>query len=165
MRQLKVLCFALVLAVAACRSVPADVRAAHDASQASTTAATFVAEETLNKIESKSAELSDESVSAAFATWKTEYNNLVMTRAIVLDYLRISPKDSEVAKSYIVAHRILNDMNGGFNQIDMHWRLMIAEENAEKAALFVKLFRRDIERFRTLNRQFDEWFRQFSVKG
>jgi len=165
MRQIKVLCFALVLAVAACRGIPAEVRAAHDASQASTMAATAVAQETLTKIEAKSAELNDDSVSAAFETWKTEYSNLLMARSIVLDYLRLKPGDAEVAQAYLTGNRILNDMNRGFNTIDMYWNLMLQEENAEQAATFVQLFRKDIERFNALNRRFDEWIRQFPVKG
>ena len=165
MRQLKIFCLALVLAVAACRSVPADVRAAHDGSQASTSATMTIASQTLSLIESKSEELSDESVSHAFDLWKMEYNNLIQMRLIVLDHLKINPKDSDVVTSYILGNRLLSDMNVGFNQIDMHWKLMLDGANADKVALFIKLFRRDIKRFRILNRKFDEWIRQFTVKG
>jgi hypothetical protein len=165
MRQIKVLCLALVLAAVACRGIPVAVRDAHNESQTSAMAATLVAQETLVKIEAKSAELNDVSVSAAFETWKTEYTSLLTARTVVLEYLQTKPSDSEVAQAYLTANQILRDLNGGFNQISMHWRLMIAEENAEQAARFVYLFRKDIERFNTLNRKFDEWIRQFPVKG
>ena len=85
-------------------------------------------------------------------------------RNIVLEFLRENPKDIETAKAYLVGTRIIGDLTGGFGEIDRYWSKMIDPEFDLAAKEFIKVVRRDIERFRVLERKFNEWIRQFPVK-
>jgi len=164
MKQIKILFTVLIFALAACRSVPRDVRTAHDLSISESSAAFVIAEDTLNKIEIKSQALNQDSVRDAFTEWNNHLDIVVEARRIVEAYLR-SGSDPELINSYVVASQLLSDMDRGFLVIDAAWESMLALENTAKAAEFVALFRKDIQRYRTLERKFDEWIKQFKVRG
>lgn len=165
MKTLKFLLVTLVLAIAACRSVPTEVRQAHDLSMVESEQAMGIASDTLTKIETKSEELNDESVSAAFNDWSEHMAKIIEARNVVANYLNESKAGEDVTGPYTVAQIILSDMHNGFSQINRWWADMLKEENDAAAAQFVAMFRRDIDRFRTLERKFDEWIKQFKVRG
>jgi hypothetical protein len=165
MRQLKVFLAVLVFAIAACRSVPSEVRQAHDLSLVESRAALETAQDTLTKIETKSEELNDESVMASYKEWKEHVENLYEARETVRKYLVDSKAGTDVIEPYAVGQQLLIDMNDGFAAILMSWKEMLKSENQTEAAEFVRLFRKDIERYRVLERKFDEYIKQFKVKG
>lgn len=165
MRTMSKLFLVLVLAVAACRSVPRDVADAHQITKTEGEAAMVLASDTLTKIETKSEELNDASVDAAFEEWQEHLNAVLEARAVVTKYLNESKAGDDVTKSYAVAQQLLLDMHGGFIAIDKYWQQMLLEERAADAERFVTLFRKDIARYRELMRKFDEWISQFRVKG
>lgn len=165
MRQLKVILAVLVLAIAACRSVPSNVRAAHDLSLTESKAAFVIAEDTLAKIETKSAELNDATVSAAYVLWLEHRNKVVSARGVVARYLADSKAGKDVTEPYATGRQLLADMNRGFAVINARWVDILKTENDADRVEFVALFRKDIDRFRVLERKFDEYIKQFKVKG
>ncbi len=164
MRTLKSLVLVLVLAVAACRSVPSDVATAHQTSKTESAAALTLAEGTLQKIEDKSAELNDASVTAAYNEWAAHVAKIREARAVVAKYLVDTSAGPDLTGPYQVANQILADMDTGFGLVNLHWQEMLEDGRAADAAEFRRLFRRDIERYRILQRKFDEWISQFRVK-
>lgn len=164
MKTIKSIVFILFLAIAACRSVPSDVNQAHQLSKVESAAALSVAEDTLEKIEDKSAELNNTSVTAAFDSWATHLKNIQEARIVVQNYLVQTKAGDDLTGPYNVANQLLLDMNGGFVGISVSWADMIKPEREVDAVKFIALFRKDIERYRVLQRKFDEWINQFKVK-
>jgi len=165
MRQLKVFLAVLVFAIAACRTVPTEVRQAHDQSLIESRAALEVADDILFKIEVKSLELNDEFVMASYKEWKEHVEILYKARDTVHKYLINSKAGVDVTSPYAVGQQLLVDLNDNFATILVSWKEMLKTENEEDAAEFIKLFRKDIERYRILERKFDEYIKQFKVRG
>lgn len=164
MKSLKVLLGMLVLALAltGCRSVPGEVLASHNMSVVASRFAFEIAEDTLVRLEEKSITLG---VADEFLQW-TEHLNLIMTyRGTVQKYLVDTKADTDVVGPYSIGHKLLVDMHGGFWMVNAHWKDMLREENDEARTRFIELFRKDIERFKVLERKFNEWISQFRVKG
>jgi hypothetical protein len=166
MRTIKSLLLVLVVAIAACRSVPQEVKDAYNRTKTDGAAILVVAEDVLDKIETASSEVNDEYVSAAYNKWHEHYEQLVSDRAVVVDYL-LSSKADKAANGYIVAGKLLSDMNISMREIVVHWETMLSdvENNPNIIGKFIDTFRRDIQRYRTLQRKFDEWIEQFRVRG
>lgn len=164
MRQLKVFLAVLVLAIVSCRSVPSDVRQAHDLSMTESAAALGIATDILVKIETKSIELSNESVTAAYTQWRQHMVKISAARDVVYRYLVDSSAGTDVTIPYSTGAKLLNDMNRGFVTIEASWTSMLLAENDAAAKNFIALFRKDIQRFKVLEHKFDEWIKQFKVK-
>ena len=164
MRALSNVLLALVIAVAACRSVPRDVHDAHELSKTESKAALVVAEGLLDKIALKVEDLSDDVVIAEHKKWMASLDTTIKAREVVLQYL-IDNEEFDLGDAYVVGLKLLHDMNGGMTMIRLYWKQMISEERTTDAAKFVQLFRKDIARFRELERKFNEWISQFPVKG
>jgi len=164
MRQLKMFLAVVVLAIAACRSVPADVRQAHDTSMVESKAALVIATDTLAKIETRSTELNDATVLAAYKEWISHISVMRDARGIVALYLAESKAGPDVEGPYSVGLRLVTSMDRGFAAINQHWAAMIDPLREDDAKVFLALFRKDIERFKVLERKFDEWIKQFRVK-
>lgn len=164
MRQLKVILAVLVLAIASCRSVPSDVRQAHDLSMTESAVALGIATDILIKIEAKSTELNDASVTAAYTEWAEHMSKVTSARAVVAGYLDDSDAGADVSGPYAIGLMLLNDMNRNFATIEANWANMILDSMVEPRGVFIGKFRKDIERFKVLERKFDEWIKQFKVK-
>ena len=165
MRTFKVLVATLILAIAACRSVPSEVKQAHELSKTESVAAVGLATDMLLKIEEKSAELNDDLVTSAFVSWTSHRVNIDLARATVMEYLQNTDAGLDVTNPYIVGARLLRDMDRGFLTITRHWEAMLLDERSVDRAIFIERFRKDIGRFETLERKFDEWMKQYRVGG
>lgn len=156
----------LLVMVAACRSVPGELVETNNKMRRESTAAFVVAEDTLKKIEQRSAELNDESVTAAWKEWALHVEQATAARVYVQDYLRLSANssDKDVSNAYEVGSRLLADLDYGMGEIQLYWSEMVDPANEDKAQAFVAMFRSDIVRFNELQRKFDEWLKQFPVK-
>jgi len=153
-----------LLVVASCRSIPSEIRKEHDMVMAESTAALDIASDTLMKLETASNELNDAYVSATFLSWKQHYTAVLEARKVILNYLGSNKTDSDLVPGYNTGTQLIIDMHNGFIQINLYWQLMLKDENAPKRAEFITAFRRDITRYRLLQRKFDEWIKQFKVK-
>jgi len=150
MRQVRVFLAVLVLAIAACTSVPREVRAAHDLSLTESKAAFDVAEDTMAKIETKSAELNDATVREAFIEWETHLGKVRDAREVVTKYLANNKMGQDSLGPYSIGTKLLYDMHSGFQTINALWTEMLKPERDADTKAFMEFFRRDIERFRIL---------------
>jgi hypothetical protein len=123
-----------------------------------------IATDTLIKIETKSTELSDESVTAAYYKWREHVAKIAAARRVVNVYLLDSKAGADVTGPYSTGTKLLADMDHGFRIINQYWADMVSVERTVESATFVALFRKDIERFKVLERKFDEWISQFRVR-
>jgi len=167
MKNLKILLAMLVLAlvVIGCRTVPAEIIKAHQDSMWTSERAFGIAESTMIQIEDKSTELNEFSVSLAFAQWTKYINQIIVWRSTVRRYLIEAKADANVIGPYGIGYRLLVDMHTGFHTINHNWKNMIEADGEANATKLIELFRKDIQRFKILERKFDEWIRQFKVKG
>ena len=90
---------------------------------------------------------------------------MVSARGVVARYLADSKAGKDVTEPYTTGRQLLMDINRGFAVINSQWANILKTENDVKRAEFVALFRKDIDRFRVLERKFDEYIKQFKVKG
>jgi len=164
MKMFRVLFLVLVLSAFGCRTVPQNVADSHNTTMVESEAAFEVANDVLEKIGNQSAVLDNEFVQDSFEEWKEHHTNLLEARKIVLHYLRTTDTKLEVTNAYRVGADLLSAMNDGFEQISVFWEDMVKDENKIRAEEFIRLFRKDIDRYRTLERKFDEWISQFRVK-
>ena len=165
MNKIKNFFLIIVLAVAACRSVPSDVSEAHKFSMVESKAAFEIADTTLTAVANKSAELNDERVTALHTKWLEHKSNISKARAVVRKYLVETDAGADLTGAYDVATVMLNDMDNGFASVNRAWEEMIDPANSVQAETFISLFRRDIERYKELEKKFDDWISQFRVKG
>jgi hypothetical protein len=152
----------LAFAVTACRSVPSEVAVQHSLSMQESDEALVIASNTLIELERKSIDMG---VADEFGEWLKHVEKLMEHRGVVHRWLVESKAGEDVIGPYATGHKLLMDMHRGFYSINAYWKDMLTEENDEARAKFIELFRKDIERFRVLERKFDEWISQFRVKG
>ena len=151
------------LALVGCKSVPADVRAAHDESMTFSANAFDVAEDVIAKVREPVAELNDELVAEAYALWVFNISNLLSKRAIVLTYLESD--EPELVDSFTVGNQLIADLAFNFRDVKDNWENIATYPDRDKVNTYLDQFARDFDRFRELERKFDEWIKQFPVKG
>ncbi len=161
MRGFKVLFLTLVLLVAACRSIPGDVVAAHEIDLKESKSALVKLENVLKKVESKTVEFN---VQEVYSEWTEHFINIVAARIVVSDYLKES-KEFELSGAYNTGLRLLEDLDGGFTFVAAEWLQVLHEANDVSRVKLLVGMRKDIARYRILQRKFDEWIRQFKVSG
>lgn len=161
MKHLKVMLAMLVLVIAACRTVPANVRTAHDLSIAESSKAFNAVDNFIQDVGIRVGEIGEEEVMAAYNGWRDGIDKAVAARAIVKKYLIDTKAGYDANRGYDVAERLLADLNLNVGQIWADW----PELNTTSGKIFVARFRLDMARFGTLERKFDDWIRQFKVKG
>jgi len=164
-KLLKICLGVLLLAMISCRSVPSEVSAAHDTTIQESQQVFIIAESLLNKIALKSEELNSDVAYDSYVAWKEHIIKLSEARAIVAFYLTKTKAGPDVTKPYAVAEQLLTDMHNGFITMVQHWEEMLRPDREVDANEFIQAFRRDIERYRILEHKFNEWIKQFKVKG
>lgn len=152
------------LSIIGCRSVPFDVHQAHEQSMTESDAMFDIVEPLLSKVESGVNDLDSTEVRAKYDVWIEHLNELALARNFVLKYLKDTKAGEDLTGPYILANDIMRDMNAGMDMLTFYWEQFFDEQDQGEEE-FVALFRRDIERFKILERKFDEWISQFRVKG
>lgn len=156
MRKFTIL-LALVVALAACRSVPLDIRQAHDTSLRNHTVAVAVIKNLTSK---PVADLTAEEVRSAQEVFEAQWVQLFENRTKVANWLFIE-KAKDAAQGYAAGQAIYSDMNRHYLVMFLKWQ----QYDTPEAKLHIRLWLDDAARAAELNRKFDEWIRQFRVKG
>ena len=162
-RNLLLICI-LALACVGCKSIPAEVRAAHDTSLELSAAAFVEAEDLIAKVRTPVAELNDEYVTALYQRWVESISKLIQQRSIVRTYLD-EEKEYELESAYGVGHDLISDLAVNFSDLAASWEEIATFPDKDRVDGYLGGFTRDIARFRELERKFDEWIKQFPVKG
>jgi hypothetical protein len=164
MRHLKVFLAVLVLAIAACRSIPSDVRQAHDLSVVESAAAFDNVEAVLLQIEADIESIDDEFIKKEYDEWVKHMNTVLEARATVWKYLNEKESDLELKGAYATGDRLAKDISNNFIILCKNWEEIFTDPN-HNPDNYIPFFRRDMKRFNELERKFHEWIAQFKVKG
>jgi len=145
-----------------CRTVPTEVKAAHELSIVETDAAFSKMQGLFTQIENRVDTLNDEAIQAIRQEWENHIVKVFDARTVVRGYLTDTQADTDVTFGYATGTRLLADLDINAHTVFVVWDRMLAGEVGTDE--FLAAFRRDIQRFKTLERKFDEWIKQYRVK-
>lgn len=163
MKILQSLSLILIVVIAACRSIPENVRVAHDISIEQSEHAMNTAQRFMDILEAQIEVIDDNGVQSIKSHWVGYIRMVILHRQIVQKYLGLEAEDVLLSKAYFTATQLLSDIDFNFMVMTNNWDVFFDEiDHGEEA--FIAHMRADIARLKKLESSFDKWIKQFNVE-
>lgn len=150
-----------LLVVVACRSLPQDVADAHATSQDESTAIVSIWEEQLVPSANGNSDVVTD-VNELAMEYSEHVHKLIVARDIVKTYLESANGDPDAALGFNTATELLLDIDLNIQLVLNNWEAWRDPES--DTSQFIKDVNEMIVNFKTLDRKFNEWVKQFKVK-